>query len=516
MHHNFVEQTLIISQLTVCTYVTKRTTQALEESCVGLDCLQSPPLLKFGQLLHSSPSSRKVVRVRNNSPMIAQLRWKVTHSIDEDDPIFDISLKVNDGKDPDADIVTVCFIDHELPPIPYRITPMDAVVQARSVSSFEVQFDPPNEATLNRACLVGNVTWDDGNKAITEKTRLQKKVQQVANALRAVLPLVRPSGPVKLPTSDDKMLLLNLSGTTVTPRLTVNKRDKPTGETDADGKMITETSKIKYKVWATAPRNHPSKERLLTLTNHTAGPISFSIRTEMPFSIAAAKCSTTDGNALSAPSSQSLSATRKMNLSTVYDAARVYTLPPSENLQVSLRFKWVLPHDETVPRPLQYTNTGTFHISYTNGDTQQVEATAIISRPTVEVFPATHDFGILRAGHVNPLTIYVGNPTKVDAVWDLQHVPSQEPGDQPEVFKIGLMSGVLPGPTIPVSSGMVHNRPPEGLHETQIAAMPTQFVVNFKPELDIKYQSTFRFVVRGGNSFDVTFSGQGTYDEEYE
>merc|ERR1712224_589713 len=103
-----------------------------------------------------------------------------------------------------------------------------------------------------------------------------------------------------------------------------------------------------------------------------------------------------------------------------------------------------------------------------------------------------------------------------DAAWDLQHVPSQEPGDRPEVFKIGLMSGVRKGPTIPVSSGMVHNRPPEGLHKTQVTALPTQFVVTFKPEHDVQYRSTFRFVVRGGNSFDVTFSGQGTYDEEYE
>ena len=482
---------------------------------MGLDCLQSPPLLKFGQLLHSSPSSRRVVRVRNNSPMIAQLRWKVTHSPDEDDPIFDIKLKVNDGKDPEADIVEVCFVDHELPPIPYRITPMDAVVRPRSVSSFEVQFDPPSEAVLSRACLVGNVTWDDGNESITEKTRLMKKVQQVANALKAVLPLVRPSGPVKLPTANDKMLLLNVSGATVTPRLTINRRDKSVA-TDADGNATTRAGKIKFTVWATTPRNHPSKQRMLTLTNNTAGAISFSIASEEPFRIASAKCSTANSNPLSAPSSKSLSATRKMNLSTAYDADRVYTLPPAENLQVLLRFRWVLPHDDTVPRPLQYTDTGTFHIRYTNGDTQQIDTKATVLRPTVNVFPSTHDFGLLRAGHAKPLTLYVGNPTKVDAEWDLQHVPSQEPGDRPEVFKIGLMSGVLKGPTIPVSSGMVHNRPPEGLHETQVAALPTQFVVTFTPEHDVQYRSTFRFVVRGGNSFDVTFSGQGTYDEEYE
>merc|ERR1712224_409901 len=101
-----------------------------------------------------------------------------------------------------------------------------------------------------------------------------------------------------------------------------------------------------------------------------------------------------------------------------------------------------------------------------------------------------------------------------DAAWDLQHVPSQQPGDRPEVFQIGMMSGVLPGPTIPVSSGMVHNRPPEGLHATQLTAMSTDFTVTFKPEHNIQYKSTFRFVVRGGNSFDVTFSGQGSYEEE--
>ena len=489
--------------------------QALEEACVGLDCLQSPALLKFGQLLHSSPSSRRVVRVRNTSPMIAHLRWKVTHSPDEDDPIFDISLKVNDGKDPNADIVTVCFVDHELPPIPYRITPMDAKVKPRSVSSFEVQFDPPTEAALSRACLVGNVTWDDANKHVVEKTRLQKKVQQVANALKAVLPLVRPSGPVKLPAAEDKILLLNVSGTTIAPRLTVNRRDKP-GPSDSDGKPTMRAGQLKFKTWATRPRNHPSKQRMLTLTNHSAGPISFSIDSENPFIIAAAKCSTANTNPLSAPSEKSLSATRKMNLSTAHGADRVYTLPPDENLQVSMRFKWVLPHDETVPRPLQYTDDGTFFIRYTNSDTQEIPMHATILRPTVDVFPATHDFGMLRAGHVKTLTVYLGNPTKVDAEWELQHVPSKEGEDQPSVFSLGEVSGVLKGPTIPVSSGMVHNRPPDGLHATQLNQMPLQFQVAFTPEHNVQYRSTFRFVVRGGNSFDVTFSGQGSYDEEHE
>ena len=456
-----------------------------------------------------------MVRVRNTSPMIAHLRWKVTHSPDEDDPIFDISLKVNDGKDPDADIVTVCFVDHELPPIPYRITPMDAKVHPRSISSFEVQFDPPSEAALSRACLVGNVTWDDANKNVTEKTRLQKKVLQVANALKAVLPLARPSGPVKLPAAEDKMLLLNVSGTTITPRLTVNRRDKA-GPSDSDGNATTRTGQVKFTTWATRPKKHPSKQRMLTLTNHTDGPISFSVDSENPFVIASAKCSTANTNPLAAPSMKSLSATRKENLSTAHDADRVYTLPPDENLQVSLQFHWVLPHDETVPRPLQYTNDGTFFIRYTNGDIQEIPTHATVLRPTVDVFPATHDFGLLRAGHAKPLTVHVGNPTKVDAVWELQHVPSQEPEDRPAVFSIGKMSGVLKGPTIPVSSGMVHNRPPDGLHATQLNQIPTQFQVTFTPEHNVQYRSTFRFMVRGGNSFDVTFSGEGSYDEEFE
>merc|ERR1712159_986743 len=105
--------------------------------------------------------------------------------------------------------------------------------------------------------------------------------------------------------------------------------------------------------------------------------------------------------------------------------------------------KWVLPHDDTVPRPLQYTDDGTFFIRYTNGDTQEIPMHATILRPTVDVFPATHDFGILRAGKVNTLTVYVANPTKVDAVWELQHVPSKEAEDQPAVFSLGKVSGVL-------------------------------------------------------------------------
>ena len=139
---------------------------------------------------------------------------------------------------------------------------------------------------------------------------------------------------------------------------------------------------------------------------------------------------------------------------------------------------------------------------------------AQILRPTLHVSPSQFDFGTVHVKDHRTIRICIANPTKVDAKWNIKHVPTTFANSSADVFAFSQVSGILPGPTVPENSGLVQSKPPKGKSRF-FQGLPFEMNVTFQPGTSKRYSTTFRFVVEKGNSFDLTLSGQGTFDEDF-
>ena len=122
------------------------------------------------------------------------------------------------------------------------------------------------------------------------------------------------------------------------------------------------------------------------------------------------------------------------------------------------------------------------------------------------------------------MTLFVSNPTAVDARWHVERVTSNDEErdvgtlsardfDVGSTFVFSQTSGVLAGPTIPHDSGIVRARPPKGASK-YLERLPKKLTIDFRPPLNGRYVETFRLVVEGGKSSTIRLVGEGTYDEE--
>lgn len=150
---------------------------ALQESSVGLDCTVSPSLLNFGTMPHSSASRRRVISVKNNSPLPAKLSWRAAANADKEPDFFEVKFNFVDepkksaSSDNSEDAqqqqqqqtshnwVSIAFNEKTHPPLPFRITPLSADIEPRSLAKFEVEYDPPQAAELSKALLISKVDW---------------------------------------------------------------------------------------------------------------------------------------------------------------------------------------------------------------------------------------------------------------------------------------------------------------------------------------------------------------------
>ena len=147
---------------------------ALQESSVGLDCTVSPSLLNFGTMPHSSASRRRVISIQNNSPLPAKLSWRATANANKEPDFFEVKFNFMDepkgaaiASSGQADAaqqashnwVFVAFNEKTHPPLPFRITPLSADIEPRSLAKFEVEYDPPQAAELSKALLISKVEW---------------------------------------------------------------------------------------------------------------------------------------------------------------------------------------------------------------------------------------------------------------------------------------------------------------------------------------------------------------------
>lgn len=55
------------------------------------------------------------------------------------------------------------------------------------------------------------------------------------------------------------------------------------------------------------------------------------------------------------------------------------------------------------------------------------DTTSKVLRPMISIAPATHSFVTINTEHVGNATLFIGNPTYVDAEWSLSHVPAPPP-----------------------------------------------------------------------------------------
>jgi hypothetical protein len=340
-------------------------------------------------------------------------------------------------------------------------------------------------------------------------------------------------------------LKVGLSAETVKAALTVSKKERPLAKTKHE---------IKYSVWCTHNDTHPSMRRTVVLTNETKAALSFVLSTEKvqaegeaattaacPFAVEACKMSKfARESALSRPAdrdpaaSMSATAARTASLRNKFVEGKIYALPSRSSMEVTVRYRW-RPGDrlraqmgEDGQALLRYGDRGRLKVGFSNGTFQWIDLEAEVHRPALVVTCSAasqsreeakrHDFGVCHVTNSVPVEVSVGNPTPVDAEWNVRHVPAVggEDGaaDVPGVFNFSAISGTLSGPTIPQDSGLIVARPPRGA-SAFIRGMPLKLTIQFNPEKEMSYRSTFRFQVKKGNSYDVTLSGKGTFDESF-
>jgi hypothetical protein len=202
------------------------------------------------------------------------------------------------------------------------------------------------------------------------------------------------------------------------------------------------------------------------------------------------------------------------------------------------------------PPPLVEEESSSLWVKYANGDSQEILLKGVVQRPAVEVGlsrgaqPARYDYGLLSAGvdadgdgradalvadsDANVTTLYLGNITPVAAVWSLHHVPGGAAADgdaaaaadgvvldDPSAFAFAATGGTQEGPTVPVASGLVWNKLPDGVHDEQKGMLPRALRVHFRPQREARYCSKFRIDVEGGIGTTFTLLGSGTFEETF-
>ena len=233
------------------------------------------------------------------------------------------------------------------------------------------------------------------------------------------------------------------------------------------------------------------------------------------------------------------------------------TLLPRQSMTLELMFAPVTPShvaSALEPARLKHEHTGALRVVFDTGQTQRVVLRGLVLRPALAATPPAHSFGCSRVGEQVQLTVFVSNPTEVDAEWQLSHVPrsarvaegidgdAPQPGaiDDPAVFGWSCASGSQPGPSLALTSaaGCLPkdlNRKTDALFAQSLTALdttvttltaalqkatdhdprvPRPITVTFRPTRNKKYCARFRFHVECGESFDVVLQGEGTYEED--
>jgi hypothetical protein len=195
-------------------------------------------------------------------------------------------------------------------------------------------------------------------------------------------------------------------------------------------------------VWSSKPPTHESYSRRITLTNTLTVPLTFTVGTTGPYVIVA--CTT---NAPKHPLSEA-SAVATLR-STSLAPSRVFTLMPRSNLVVDAAFDpshadarpleaslfgstltGGVTGAPVVPAPsaagggnLKEEYVGGLVCTFANGSVQEIALRCEKLRPVVVAAPPLLAFGVVHVEARGASTLYLANPTAVEAEWELRHVP---------------------------------------------------------------------------------------------
>ncbi len=204
-------------------------------------------------------------------------------------------------------------------------------------------------------------------------------------------------------------------------------------------------------------------------------------------------------------------------MTTMTQAAEpIFTLPSYTNVVVTIRYPYKSHMDTTAQTSIIETKKETHGLltaMFSNGDTQEIDLHAEIIYPLLVASPAEHNFGTIHVDRSVAIPIYLANPTVVDADWKLVHVPAITQHrfiDDPAVFNFNISGGRIEGPTLQLDAAGVH--PPQGGLINRKKDL-TELKVDFSPQNSAHYRSRFRFTVKGGESFDILLTGEGTVYE---
>lgn len=361
---------------------------------------------------------------------------------------------------------------------------------------------------------------------------------------------------------------LGVSGTAVSPYLFLDKRrhgeKNAISEVEDKDVVVKQVVKIsisamEYKHFQNTGEVSDDMEQTFLLTNQLSISLDLALNLQGPFKIESAKTMTIPHPNYKNPSKEGWNTER----------GRLFRLPPNESVEVSVSFQpKVTPlsdgtrDDIDESKDMKLDAAGRLKIKYSTGQEQFIEMKGELLRPLVAIQPSSYHYGMCHVEDDQDIIVYVNNPTLVQANYKIVHIPeikskrqrmildpdnelNKEHFDDPSAFVFSEYEGSQQGPTLPLpSSGFCL---PDDKNRKRVDPVftksnmsltwrsgdprdlefgeklrkvnkvnprhPRAITVKFKPHLDKRYRSRFRFEVEEGSGFDVVFSGRGTYIE---
>ncbi|CAK4690277.1 hypothetical protein AeMF1_002479 [Aphanomyces euteiches] len=502
---------------------------SINANCVGLKmplpAIGSPsfPVLEFGLWPLRADATTRRIQIINTGPIPARLTWKLDEFPDETMParVVDVALTVQ----PDGMVqvrIRPYVPTQSAVKLPFQIDPIDQVIPKHGHANFSVSFLPQTwpQVGLVRALLVADADWlhgdmdgrpesnlsmaSNGSNQSSAKSLLMGAVGKAMQAVRLTNAMGKAKPTGALHWRSPACVKLGVSSELLHPVLHWDK---------------TTPSLLIFTTWATHDAAHPTRFQTIQLVNRLGTKLSFRLETTgAAFSI---KEATTSGSHHPLSSSNLPSTQRSLTFNQYPTPS--FTLAPGQSVQVQVHFQ--APDHDNDEAPLDgrrrlnssmvQVTKGQLDVRYSQGSTQTIALQGRVLRPRVVLAPSQFKFGRVHCTQSTNVTIYLSNPTEVDARFAVQHVPqvSTLTTDDPAVFHMAIRNGVVRGPSLPLytSGALVPTPSPgyaAGIHR------PFEVVVTFAPTKPVKYKSRFHFAVHAGQGFDLVLEGEGTLVEQ--
>ena len=485
---------------------------SIAKDSVGLDSLSLPhATLRWGQLPIAAGPETKSIRIVNDGPIPALVRWRITERGGGDDKLVDVDMPVDStGR------VSLQLAYHEKQEVipPFLIEPREQLVHAHYSATFEVTLQNLQGVGKVDGLLTADAEWQHPNHGTVTDAgggELAVTAPEDTAAGGGAAAVAAAKGQSTLERVSEKCVRFEVAAEAVEPQLSLDKAGM---------------QGLGFKVWSIhAEKTHESYRRNIVLTNRMARAAAFSLTTTQgPFEITRTHCLTP----------------HPLDV-----GGRMFTLQPGQNITAEVAFqpsRQERSRPEDAPICLQERFEGSsLRVAFANGSVQTFGLKGVVARPLVVVAPPELGFGEQHVEGTATAELFVGNPSEVDAHWSIVAIPAPVaatraqkaveeaqarraggtlPADEPSVFAFDCMEGVQQGPTLPLDSAAPQlpidfNRSGAAAIQAggEVHRRPLRIGVTFSPTQPIAYKCRFRFRVRGGESFDVVLQGRGTLAE---